>query len=285
MSTTNDSSGCSNAAPTGGPPVTITVLRTNLALVQPPVEQLQPLLQYRNFFLDSEKIARERFGERASEDLLAPPHSVVPAGLVARFNETLTAHGYQVTVADKRRFGKAFRIKKELCHTVPGEPWNCLRSAVRRPLGQVIYRSGYDLLRCMEFMICRYPKARILAVYHKGEDAIEDYFTHLRQYNRRFGLIARQQDRPCSQSLVTGVRWLCFQPPRRWDIVLWAVWDSSNVSETNCKLLLRLRARRLYAFVYEPEPWNSRHWIALNKRKQLWLEALAGHPIAPPKSA
>jgi hypothetical protein len=280
MITTNNSSGCSNAAPDGRPQVTITVLPTNLALVQLPVEQQEPLMQYRDGFLGSEKLEFDQYGVRASEDLLAAPHSVVPAGLVPRLDVTLTVHGYKVTVTDERRFGKAFRVDKKLAKDFHCEPYYLFKAMKRQPLGQITYH-GRGIQRYMQYLASLYPLARIMAVFGSGPHA-NDWYVELffRLNHGRFGLRTRERARIEAPSLVTGVPWLRKQPPGRWDIILWVINSNSEVTETTCRALLSQRARRLYAFVPAPIPSGvPTDDPPLSMRKRLWLEALAGRQI------
>src|SRR4051812_6369087 len=80
----------------------ILILPTNIALVTPPIEQLDALRGFGTFLVTRFDAKTDPHIGIDLGDTDLPPHSAFPAGLVPRFIAVLEASGYRVTVRDRR---------------------------------------------------------------------------------------------------------------------------------------------------------------------------------------
>jgi hypothetical protein len=145
------------------PLVRVIITPRHLALVDPFVPLLVPLLTYRTFQFEGGGPAGHRRVERVVDlttfDLRG--RLVFPAGLLPRCRAELEAHGYQVEVEDCRRFGRRFEVDDPFVAEADGDVKPLLEALAREPLGQVEVRGLTDTVEKIVLIHGLFPKARL----------------------------------------------------------------------------------------------------------------------------
>jgi hypothetical protein len=254
--------------------VKILVLPGNIALVRPPLAKLAPLQRYRPFVFEDGGFVGGLEEEELAVAAGLSPCSALPAGLVPRFQEELSAAGYSVIVEDRRSFDESFHINRKLCQISWGAEESLLRAVRAHPQGQLSFQR-YDGLPWRLGHLCNlWPKARILIVTdtHTGAHSIcsEDLPRYL---GASVGLLTQDPWNMDARCVVTTQRWLLRLRLRAWQVLLLLVHGSSDVSRATYRAVVRGRAPRVYALTY--------HNARLGLRTQLRLEAMAGPVIDP----
>src|SRR5262245_20604495 len=252
--------------------IKILVRPDNVALIRPPAGQLRPLAEYQSFFIGKTDMAADDLDDEIDGPELSPS-SAFPAGLLGRFQAALVAHGYHVTV-DDRRSEEKLHVNEVQYRESYGEARAFLRAVRDEPLGQIAWQRWHDFLWRIGQLCYLYPEARVLIVADGNAVAVEVYNELYRDLRRWLGLLAADRVGAKPRCLVTTYRWLPVFKPGSWQVVLPIIFTSRLLSESTYRAVVRLRAQRVYALV----PRGLR----LGRATRLRLEAMSGGPLRTP---
>ena len=268
----------------GRPRVEAVVTPGNLALLDPAAaDVLRPLLTYPTFAFEQAGPCGHR--RTAAEVAMAVSdfhgRLAVPAGLLPRCVAELEAQGYEVNVADERRYGRRFEVDKELREAVNDDDQTFLEAVAREPLGQVEARGFRDAVRKAALVCKLFPKARVVAAVAAKRSLGKVWDALEKALGERVGLL-------CSGHERIGVRCVvCTYPhlaaaAREADVLLLldGAAAGGDVAVGAVGGATASGLRRVYAFVApsrRPE-----------RRTRLRLEGAAGpviHPLEPARAA
>jgi hypothetical protein len=262
------------AAPAGGRHrAQIVVFPTNVALVSPPVEQLEPLADYRSFVMADGESAGGPPGEDLLDNPGVAPGSAFPAGLVPGFHILLATAGYRVTVDDRRRLEQGFRIDPALCRSSHPEARALLQAVVAQPLGQVPFQRRHELVWRIALLCHIFREARTLIVADSliaADDLCQELADRLGAST--IGLLPAEGIRKRPRCQVTSTRWLSRLRPGRWPFLLLVVFHNRTVSAAY-ESVVGLHARRVYNFIGADRGFG--------KVNRVRLEAMSGGMIHP----
>ena len=141
----------------GGPAVTVTVTGDHVAVMDPPVPDLEPVLEYRTRTFATGGPGGWRQAEEARSlcEFDARGRLVFPAGLLGRVRPVLRDRGYRVVVDDRRGAGPG--VGTDAFHHLPKRDRALVRAVAKHPLGRIEVGSDAQAVRACDLLDPGHP--------------------------------------------------------------------------------------------------------------------------------
>jgi hypothetical protein len=260
--------------------VRVIITPQNLALVDPPVPLLKPLIEYTAFAFEPAGPTGHRRAEQnvqvATTDFRG--RLAFPAGLLPRCQAELEANGYEVEIEDCRRFGPRFEIDDQFVAEADDVARPLLEALAHQPLGQVEVHGGItDTVEKIALVRKLFPRAR-LVVAAAARRQVWKYWRSLEDVlDEPVGLRCTGHRRAGKRCWVTTHQQLGDVAAKAHILLLPDAGQAAG--DVGAKAVAEAGVPRVYAFV----PVGER----LDRRTRIRLEGMAGpviHRLGPPRA-
>jgi hypothetical protein len=255
------------------PVVRVIVTATHLALVDPPVPLLLPLLKYTAFTFEGGGPTGYRRAEHNVEVAAFDFRGrlAIPAGLLTRCCAELAANGYQVEVEDCRRFGLRFEVDEQFVAEADSDVKPLLEAMTREPLGQVEVRGFADAVEKTVLVHRIFSKARLVVALATKRQAWRFWRSLEDVLDERVGLRCAGHRRAGTRCWVTTHQQLGDVAAKAHILLLP---DAGGLAgDVAVRAVAEAGVPRVYAFV--PVPAGAH----LDRRTRIRLEGMAGPVI------
>lgn len=230
--------------------VVIIITPDHLAVMDPPVPLLEPVLQnrHRRFLSGGPTGYRQVSESRSLCTFDYKGRLVFSAGLVQRVHSLLRDHGYSVRVEDRRKHDSQLLVEPAVLGDVEPSDKALLEAIVREPLGQIETQSFEDAVaRCM-LLGRAFPRVRFVVGMPTRRQAWKMWHELEGALNERVGLVMAGVRRQGERWLVGTFAGVEKSNPGKRDVLLLPCGEEAAADTAACTVAGKGFAR-IYAFV------------------------------------
>jgi hypothetical protein len=260
-------------------PVVKIIICRQIAVLDPPLEFVRSLLEYRcrTFVAEGPEGYRQFDGTVGAYGFDFKGRLGIPAGLLGRVLRALSERGYQWEIDDGRKDGQLWTIDSRVFDEAEPDEQSLLQACAKHFLGQIEVRSAADALTKITQVVRGFRKARFVIAVATYRDAYRVMRKLEHQLTEEVRLATGQHYRQGGRCIVTTFPHM---PPvcgDDWDALLLP----TAIHGTGDGVAYRIGFRsypRVYGFV---EPQRR-----VDEQVSLRLEAMAGpviHHLAKPR--